>query len=94
MAETEAVTPEESEVRKPVTGGGRTGEAKEEGRTGPKEGEGPRRRVAQGRREAGPRRHGRGGGVRAEGGHMSMGIENGTLLMRRLDGASAARRTA
>ena len=35
------VDTEDGGVRKPVTGGARTGEAKEEGWTGPKEGERP-----------------------------------------------------
>ena len=62
----EARTPEQDMMRKPVTAAPVL--AARSRKSGPvrRRGEGPCRRVAQGRREAGPRRHGPWRGVRAE----------------------------
>lgn len=63
----EARTPEQDMMRKPVTAAPAL--AARSRKSGPvrRRGEGPCRRVAQGRREAGPRRHGPWWGVRAKG---------------------------
>lgn len=63
----EALTPEQDMMRKPVTAAPAL--AARSRKSGPvrRRGEGPCRRVAQGRREAGPRRHGPWRGVRAKG---------------------------